>query len=618
MAEESRTETTRSSSEQVVLASGHVDLFDFVLIHDVVDGLLGDDDQLSDGVSAAAGVPHSEGELEVDPGSTSIIAKGLIDPAAGWQFYGWVDLEPVSWVLPGPRGGPFAAFDRRAFSDPEWPIPERVPVLIKLVPDDDAEIRRFVEHARQDGWTENLADRVWGWVELHDSRWHGKVQDAFPSLVDPEAVASLDRPGHHMSLDGGALLPFVLELKERGRLSLNADALGRIVLVFPYRQYRTIRNQIVGGARTGYWSGELAFRRGDCPAVVRETSTLQLHTGGPGEAVERMRADWELGSVFREARQAWLHRLPPCPHSGERCLWWRSQLHSALRRMLPGLAAQGRGDGWTDRQRTETMDEVLSIVLKCRFGLLKVPVFDEGDDVMLEKASTAVGADEDPTRDFWPLYQLGVGKIDPWSYHRLKGPWVAEFAELARRYEPIPGMWSPAVSRALVHGLLLAETGDCLDSAAVGYGSDLTGISLYDERRYVDCAQLDELLQQQGRRERRTTRRGIWKWIAGSLLGAVLGGWIGGLKGAVVGLLLGGWAADHLLQKSAAAANQTLERQLSWKMQRAVLSVSHPTVSWEEVRREMREADEAGAAWAPEAWRLVEQARRREVASRTD
>lgn len=376
MAEASRPETTGSSSEQLMLASCHVDLFDFVLIHDVVDGLLGDDDQLSDGVSAAAAVPHSEGELEVDPGNTSIVAKGLIDPAAGWHVDDeWVDPKPVSWVPPGPRGSPFAAFDRREFLDREWPTAERVPVLIKLVPDDDAAIRRFMEDARQDGWTENLTDSVWGWVELRDSRWHGKVQDAFPSLVDAEAVASLDHPGHHMNLDG-VLLPFVLELEERSRLSLNADALGRIVLVFPYRQYRTIRNQIVGGARTGYWSGELAFRHGDYPAVVRETHTLQLHTGGPGEAVEHMRADWELGAVFREARQAWLHRLPPCPQA--RWRWRLSQLHSALRRMLPGLAAQGRGEGWTEKQRTEMMDEVLSIVLMCRFGFLKVPVFDGG------------------------------------------------------------------------------------------------------------------------------------------------------------------------------------------------------------------------------------------------
>ena len=551
MAEASRTETTRPSSEQVMLASGHVDLFDFVLIHDVVDGLLGDDDQLSDGVSAAAAVHHSEGELEVDSGNTSIVAKGLIDPADGWHFHGWADLEPVNWVLPGPEGGPFAAFNRRASFEREWPIPERVPVLIKLVPDDDAEIRRFVEHARQDGWTENLTDRVWGWVELHDSRWHGKVQDAFPSLEDTEAVASLDRPGHHMNLDGGVLLPFVLELKEHGRLSLNADALGRIVLVFPYRQYRTIRNQIVGGARTGYWWGELAFRHGDSPAVVSETSTLQLHTGGPGEAVEHMRADWELGAVFRKARELWQDQLPPVRY------WRRSQLHTAIHRMLPGLAAQGQGEGWTDRQRTETMGEILDIALKCRFALSEFRAFDEADSVLRKKASTAVGADEDPTREFWPLYELGVGKIDPWSYHLLEGPSVDEFLELARRYERIPGMWSPAISRALLHGLLLAETSAYLrDTSGIG-GIDLTRVMLYDERGYVDRAQLDQLRQQQDRQKRRAALRGIPKWIAGSLLAAVLGGWIGGLKGAVLGLLIGGWAADYLLQKSAAAANQT-------------------------------------------------------------
>lgn len=249
---------------------------------------------------------------------------------------------------------------------------------------------------------------------------------------------------------------------------------------------------------------------------------------------------------------------------------------------------------------------------------------------MLEKASTAVGADEDPCRKFWPLYELGVGRINPWSYHLLKGPSVDEFVELARRYEQIPGMWSPDVSRALVHGLLLAKTSAYLKDTlrpSLGDGmygihrydkSDLTGIILYDEREDIDGVQLDQLWQQQDRQKRRATRRGNWKWIAGSLLAAVLGGWIGGLKGAVLGLLIGQWAADHLLQKSDAAANQTPERKLSAKMQLAVLAVSHPTVSWEEARQRMREAAEAGATWAPEAWRLVEQARRREVASRTE
>ena len=81
MAEASRPDTTRSSSEQFMLASCHVDLFDFVLIHDVVDGLLGDDDQLSYGVSAAAAVPPSRGEAALR--NTRHLAQGRTDPADG-------------------------------------------------------------------------------------------------------------------------------------------------------------------------------------------------------------------------------------------------------------------------------------------------------------------------------------------------------------------------------------------------------------------------------------------------------------------------------------------------------------------------------------------------------
>ena len=422
--------------DQVAVVRGQIDLFDFSIIDEVVEAGLRLNGQPPDaGDSSVWAISHRKQ-------ASRIRAMGLIDSTGGWMLQGTpgpVHEQRVEWAVPGPKEGPYASYTRLGYIDAE--CPKRVPLLMEFMPHDDAEMHAFSERALWYGLSADLVTNPLGWVKVRASRWRGELADAFPQRDVAHLLSSLERD----RTSWGTQLPLVL-----GPGVLNADALGTMFLVLPTQQFLALRDQIVsaGSTLTAKWYGEMAFRQAWKPAIVSETSSLQVQTGANEASLEHMRANWELGVVFREAREQWLHRLPPIDQP------WRSPIYKALRDTL-GIAAQGQASIGRDPERAETMERVLNIVLECCFAQ---QMARHGEYFGLEQKAVVTGVTEAPENVL--EHVLGTGWIDPWSYYLLHGPDQGTLTEIAERYERLPGMWSPAVSRALAHALLLAETSE--------------------------------------------------------------------------------------------------------------------------------------------------------------
>ena len=134
----------------------------------------------------------------------------------------------------------------------------------------------------------------------------------------------------------------------------------------------------------------------------------------------------------------------------------------------------------------------------------------------------------------------------------------------------------------------------------------------------------------------RTARKGVARgrpgqveFIAITAGAGLVGVWVGGYKGPILGVIAGVIAfvlssiAITVESRNARAAGLRTDRAtdqvaagVSLKMQQAVWALAHTDAWWNQAGRAMEAAAAAGAVWPEAAWRLVEQARRREVMTR--
>ncbi|MGH8468960.1 MAG: hypothetical protein ACREVY_08275 [Gammaproteobacteria bacterium] len=240
-----------------------------------------------------------------------------------------------------------------------------------------------------------------------------------------------------------------------------------------------------------------------------------------------------MTSAYRSgshARNEWEPRLPPVAEHR----WRKSPIHTALRDALPGLARQSLREGWNDERREQVLRDARNIVLEARLALSLLNETGPLEEELLARARSLVEADKDPTYECWPLYTLGTGRIDPVSMDTLSQQHSSgnmassgSLVELSQRYERLPGLWSAGMTRALVHGVLAAETGHFLGRPRPDswwnralYGDkdadapDLAGVALRaGPEEFLNNPKLKALREaqvRQRRRNRRASERAFW------------------------------------------------------------------------------------------------------------
>lgn len=616
-------------------------------------GLSGEGSSLCADQNASAATNDSR----VRRSSIAVVCKGLIDvkdsqltepgysPALSLPLPDHEEWD-VQWCVPGPLHGPFS-FSEDLDESAEIP-PNRIPVRMILrpqFPGTAGEATR--EGLPGDRGESEIADRVVGWIKKRDCVWPPVPVPPFPYLdVDSIPRNAQSRiEGSSASAHEDQKLPLILK-STHSTVSINADALGTILLTLTEPDFQELEGIVRSGDQiTGHCSVFVVSQvaapsspvlvASSARSVLRSTRVTITSARSVSQRAKRLRFEWELAETFRQARYTFQAFVPPCD------AWEESELHCALRESLPSLAREGSERAWNPDERKKMICKLLRLVLDCR--LSSVP--DSLKPRSGEWFDWAAAPGSDEYGRIRSNYALGVGRIDPWTYSLCDGPDTDHFATLARHYEQIPGLWSPTVCRAILHGLLLSETsaflvashqhqlGDSLFGRSRGkhLEPDLTHVALYNEwSRYskTQAERRDQLSKEKWRQERRAARVKLrmllTAWLLPAAVAGALGFWVAGLKGAVVGFLGGGWligwrVGEQLRHRFGMPGLEsekcTPEDQLKIAMQKAVEEASGPLVCWEQLRRRMQEADDLGAAWRPEAWRLVDDACRHEAAS---
>jgi hypothetical protein len=556
-----------------------------------------------------------------------IAARALIDPDSDWQFaetYGaWSN---VTWCVPGPENGPFAAHGGWAPRDTGKP-PRAVPCRIEFVRDDDPE--RGVRWDQSKGELVAPASRgEHGWGSEYRTGWPTDATGApFPGIAEIQqydVAGQYDRTGRERRITGTPL-PFILNLNERGGVTLNADALDSITLTLAPAQFDSLAGLVGAGQLfVGTWDGLVRLTR-DTRSLVVLSSSLNFSTACRREVAER-RFEHELGMVYRSARRVWANDLPPAER------WGASGLHTTLRGILPGLARQALRQRWDDTSRDAGLRSALQIVEASRLGLRLAAkpgrAWDAESD-LAAKARAVHAAAGDPTSDCWALYTLGFGDLDPLSIHALAGLTSADVADVALPYERAQWLWNPELTQALVYASVATETGMFLSSAVGGLADrqmivapDLTQVVLKPPPpSLADAPALKSLAGLQRRQRRRkgfntAVLRMASVWWAGAL-GAVIGYAIGGRLSAVAGFFAASWiAALSDERRDRDHEDQPIPR-MKRAMLQACLDAGAPLIDWATLHRSMAKAATHGAVWSPEAVRLVNRGRRRQQRGRT-
>jgi len=614
-----------TSRRAAVSVRAYSQLFDLQVVY----SLTSDDNEASKvehGEVAAAG---SRRQVEASVAHL-IIAKALIDVRHDWQHPGPLGPEPVTWLAPGPRDGAFALR--------EFDAPAAIPCSFWIRCSRDSEVRFAREDAAEAGWGPDQLKHFAGWAAIVHPRWRGDLGTAFPDvekLADNVATERADRylgPDRlehleHRSLRDKPALPFVVGFAPGEfvcHITLNPDALDHLVLTLPPEQFVALQRLVEAGrARVGWWSGKLLVAPGDFEVVAVGDPAFGGIATEDDTSLRRRRLDYALACLYREARLTWQPQLPPVRN------WRHSAVHRALRNCLPSLARQSLREQWITDRRGEVFESVLHLMLDGRVGLQMLERLKLADEKRLSaEATELVAQDHDPTHG-WALYELGAGAFDPLSFNaidRMMGDVTrSELEELAERYEAIPGLWSPELARALLHGLLLAETGEYLHDQylvpATPFRREYLGPAIPLRTPHNAFRELPVIVALKAM-VATARRRKAWGLFTSRLLDvalfSVLGAWVDGWRGAVIGLIVGGVVSglheDWARRQEANSSTDQLQR----AMRLAVIDAAQSSVNWCLVVRRMREAALHGAVWAPEAWRLALSVSRRSAASRTD
>lgn len=568
-----------------------------------------------------------------------VTASGVVDSGDGWTFETWYEWEPVQWCVPGPRSGVFAAYDRWGLAeDDETSQPKQISLTVEFAEATDESLKFLRETLSSDGWRPQQVDHAAGFGFIASVRWKGSVEDTFPDLREAGSFATKPRDaegerrdgvecaeeGLGKAEDGTVELPFVLRIKPKSQLVLNADAMPSLMIYLRREPFAELVRQMEnGGQPLGSWTSSIAIWS-QHDSVLVANGSLQFDSGADTAGkTKELKAQSLFAHLFRVARDEQWH-VPPS--------WGGDPVSQAVRAAFLGLSRQAVAEEWEWVRLRDSARKALSLIMSSR-GALAIEGVDE--ERLESLAREAVARDEATPAECWPIHELGFPPLDPGTFYLWRGDKsLFGVHELARRYLQLPSMWSDGVTIALARALLLEDAArqlremlglmELLDRQ-VSYHLMEVNFWLVKHRHYRGTlgpriAEIEE--------ESRKARTSAWKrllrrtamiqigWVVvGLIVALAVEATVGvALVGTLAGAAYGSW---RNASRNRELAEWPLLRRLK-KVNEAVERCSFGAVDWEALSRVTSDAADLGATWSPEALLILRRAREVHGISSTD